>query len=112
MPIECTQCEAGLNTQPSSRVILSVSEAMKRCQKVLEEARFAVSKCDEITLICVRTEICSQRLIGLRVVFNRISSDLTQVTFLPMDTGLGTLHCDLFKRRIIGLKKIIERQAA
>jgi hypothetical protein len=111
--VEFSQGSTSLSTdQPNLRLILSTSEAMRCCKKVLEQARFTVSKFDDVTLLCVRREAGSQRQFGLRLTFERLSSDLTQLTFSQVDTGLGTLHSELFKRRLLGLQKIIAHKAA
>jgi len=95
-----------------SRLILDIDSAVRTCESVLREAGFHVTRFDQTTLLCSCNKFGSQRLFGIGLSFQRISAELTELSFSEVDTGLGTLHSDLFRRRLIGLQKIIERKAA
>lgn len=94
------------------RLILNVSKSIRTCETVLREAGFEVTRFGDETLLCCRRAVGYQRLFGLKLTFEQISNDLTELTFSEVDTGLGTLHCDLFKRRLVALRKMIEQKVA
>ena len=94
------------------RLILNVSQSVRTCETVLRDAGFEVTRFGDETLLCCRRAVGYQRLFGLKLTFAEISSDLTELTFSEVDTGLGALHCDLYKRRLVALRKMIEQKSA
>jgi hypothetical protein len=92
-------------------LILGAHEAMRRCHNLLERSGFVCTRLSANTLLSVKQIAYCRALTNLKVSFNAISTELTEITFTVSNNCVGSIHIELLRRQLEKVKSTVDQAA-